>query len=245
MRWRAAGALLAAAALTLTACAGAPAAPRVTTVFAAASLQGAFTRLAGLDPSLRVRFSFEGSSSLVDQLAGGARADVLATADERTMRRAVDGELVTGTPAAFATNHLVLVTPPGNPARVTGLDSSLAGRKLVVCSGGVPCGTATRTLASRLGVRLTPVSEEQKVTDVLGKVTSGEADAGVVYRTDAAAAGARVETMAIPGAEKVVNRYLVAAVAGAPDAGGARRFVELVRSERGRQVLASYGFGAP
>lgn len=212
------------------------------TVFAAASLKGAFTDIAALDPGLSVQFSFEGSSTLVDQLAGGARADVLATADEATMNRAHTAGLLDGEPTNFASNHLVLVVPTGNPGGITGLDASLEGRKLVVCAPAVPCGAASVQLAQRLGVALKPVSQEQKVTDVLGKVGSGEADAGLVYVTDARSAAGRVDVVEVPGSEAVVNRYPIAALKDAPDAAGARRFVELVASERGREVLQRYGF---
>lgn len=219
-----------------------PGGPQRLTVFAAASLKGAFTDIAALEPGLGVRFSFEGSSTLVDQLAGGARADVLATADEATMARAREAGLLAGEPTIFASNHLVLVVPTGNPGRVTGLDASLDGRKLVVCAPAVPCGAASAQLAQRLGVALKPVSQEQKVTDVLGKVGSGEADAGLVYVTDARGAAGRVDVVEVPGSEAVVNRYPIAALKDAPAAAGAHRFVELVGSERGREVLRRYGF---
>jgi len=219
------------------------------TVFAAASLKGAFTKIGlsfeGERPGVKVAFNFDGSSALVDQLAAGAPADVLATADEKNMTRAVDAKVVSGTPRVFATNVLTLVVPAGNPARITGLDASLAGKKLVICAVGVPCGNATETLAKNLGATLKPVSTEQKVTDVLGKVTSGEADAGIVYTTDAAAAGDKVQAVAIPGSEKVVNRYPVAATAAAKDAGLAAAFADYVTGEQGRAVLAEFGFGAP
>ena len=246
--------------LALAGCTGAPApgpsggasggsAGETLTVFAAASLKGAFGKIGlgfeGERPGVKVTFTFDGSSTLVDQLAGGASADVFAAADEQTMARATSGKLVTGTPRIFATNVLTLVVPAGNPARITGLDASLAGKKLVICAAAVPCGAATQRLAQNLGVTLQPVSTEQKVTDVLGKVTSGEADAGIVYATDAASAGETVVSVAIPGSEKVVNRYPVATTPGAKDSGLAAAFVDYVTGERGQATLAEFGFGAP
>ncbi|MDN5572127.1 MAG: molybdate ABC transporter substrate-binding protein [Propionibacteriaceae bacterium] len=231
-----------------TSTAGAPstAAERTLTVFAAASLKGAFTDLgdafAAANPGVTVRFSFEGSSTLVDQLAGGAPADVFASADELNMTRAVDAGLVVGTPAIFAANVLTLVVAPGNPEGITGLDASLEGHKLVVCAVGVPCGNATKTLAENLGVTLTPVSQEQKVTDVLGKVTSGEADAGVVYTTDARSAGDKVTTVVIPGSDEVVNRYPIAVTTEASEAALAGSFIDFVTGDPGQQVLGDYGF---
>lgn len=220
--------------LALTGCGGGSGGS--TTVFAAASLGAAFEEVAdGSD----VSFSFDGSSGLVDQLAGGAPADVLATADERTMDRAVGLGLVAGEPTMFATNRLVLVTPPDNPAGITGLES-LDGAKLVVCAPDVPCGDASARLARRAGVALHPVSEETKVTDVLGKVTAGEADAGLVYLTDARAAGDAVQLIEVPGADAETNTYWIAAVTGG-DADRAREFIELVRGSEG--ALERHGFG--
>ncbi len=243
----------AAAALVLAGCAGpAPAASgtRTTvTVFAAASLNRAFdevgTQFRAQHPGVDVTFSYLGSAELVDQLRGGAPADVFASADEATMAKAADAGLLAGPATVFATNTLVLIAPAGNPAHVTGLDGSLAGRKLVVCAPQVPCGAATRTLARHLGVTLRPVSEEQKVTDVRGKVESGEADAGIVYTTDAQQAGAKVVTIALPGTERVVNRYPIGVTAHARQPEAARAFVAFVTSASGRDILARYGFGAP
>ncbi len=245
-------ALALAATLALAACGGAeedaPAGGELT-VFAAASLSTVYTDLAGLfaeqHPGAEVRFSFAGSSDLVAQLAAGAPADVLATADEQTMDRAVAEGVVEGEPTVVASNVLTLVTPAGNPAGVTGLDGSLDGAALVVCAPQVPCGAATATLADRLGLTLDPVSEEGSVTDVLGKVTTGQADAGLVYASDAAGAGDAVEVVPLDGAEEVVNRYPVAVVASAGDPELAAAWVELVRGEEAQQLFADAGFGAP
>lgn len=219
------------------------------TVFAAASLTSAFTEIAGdleqADPGIRVRLSFDGSSGLVDQIAGGAPSDVLASADTRTMDRAVEQGLIAGEPTLFATNELTLITPPGNPAGVTGLDASLEGTRLVVCAEAVPCGSAARDLAATAGIALRPVSEEVSVSDVRGKVVSGEADAGIVYATDAAAAGDRVERVAIAGAATRPNRYPIAVLARAADPALAQSFIDAVVAAEGRSVLTAAGFGPP
>lgn len=251
-------AALAASGLVLVGCTApsgqtaAPTTPATRTkvvVFAAASLNKAFEQV-GVEyrkthTTTDLTFSFLGSQDLLAQLEGGAAADVFAPADETTMRAAVEKTLVAGTPAIFATNTLVLITPAGNPAGITGLDASLDGRKLVVCAPAVPCGAATRTLSAQLGVTLAPVSEEQKVTDVRGKVEAGEADAGVVYATDAKQAGDKVTTIAIPGAEQVVNRYPIVVTAKAKQPAEAKAFVDFVTSEAGQSILATYGFGRP
>lgn len=210
-------------------------------VFAAASLARSFQDLAA-GTGLEAQFSFDGSNSLVDQLVGGAPADVFASADSTTMERAVADGVVAGDPVRFATNVLVLVTPAGNPAGITGLDASLDGTKLVVCAPQVPCGRATAALAAGLGAVLEPVSEEGNVTDVLGKVTSGEADVGIVYATDAAGAGGDVETFQVPGADGHINEYWIASVTDG-DRGRAAAFIELVTSAAGQSALADHGFG--
>lgn len=238
---------LAAVLLVFTACSAdgddAPAADAgdtiTATVFAAASLSASFEEIAeGTD----VNFSFDGSSGLVDQLAGGAPADVFASADQRNMDRALEHGLISGEPSKFATNYLVLVTPAGNPAGVTGMDASLDDAKLVVCAPEVPCGGATERLAETLDVTLSPVSEETSVTNVLGKITSGEGDAGLAYLTDATGAGDEVEIVDVPEAEGDPNTYWIAAVEGG-DTEQAQAFIDLIMNSQ--DVLASYGFGAP
>lgn len=179
----------------------------------------------------------------MDQLSGGAPADVFASADQANMDRAVEAGLIDGNPVQFATNYLVLITPADNPAGVMGLDASLADAKLVVCAPEVPCGAATQRLAEATGVTLAPVSEETKVTDVLGKVTSGEADAGLVYATDATGAGDAVKVIEVPGADKDPNTYWVARVAGAKHPQAADAFIAALTGDEGRRVLTEAGFG--
>lgn len=190
-------------------------------------------------------YSFDGSAALVDQLAAGAPADVLVTADTATMTRSVDAGLVDPRPTAFATNVLVLITPAGNPAQITGLDDSLSGKKLVVCAHGVPCGTATKRFADAHGIALRPVSEETKVTDVLGRVTSGEADAGIVYATDARRASDKVVTFALPGAEAQRVTYWAGIVATSHRKDDAAAFIASLTSPATQQRLVGLGFGTP
>lgn len=117
--------------------------------------------------------------------------------------------------------------------------------KLVVCAQGVPCGNATKQLADKLGVTLSPVSEEQKVTDVRAKVESGEADAGLVYATDAKAAGDKVEIIEIARANEVVNSYPIALTVSTKNKEAGQKFIDSVLSEKGQAVLKKYGFSAP
>lgn len=220
------------------------------TVFAAASLNAAFTELAGTfeaaNPDARVVLNFAGSSDLVTQLVEGAPADVFASADTKNMTKLTDASLVAGTPVTFATNTLTIAVPPGNPAEVTSFaDLARPGVKTVVCAAQVPCGAATVTLERATGVTLKPVSEESSVTDVLGKVESAEADAGLVYRTDVIGAGDKVEGIDFPESSEAVNTYPIAAVAASRNASVAAAFVDYVTGAVGKKTLHSAGFGTP
>ncbi|WP_051036611.1 molybdate ABC transporter substrate-binding protein [Nocardia otitidiscaviarum] len=220
------------------------------TVFAAASLQHVFTELGAryesAHPGTAVEFSFAGSSTLAAQLEQGAPADVFASANPANMDKAVRSGRITETSTTFATNTLTIVTPPGNPAGIATLaDLSRPDLRLVVCAPQVPCGAATRTVTAAAGVAITPVSEESAVTDVLAKVTTGQADAGLVYVTDAASAGDRVVTVPFPEAAAAVNSYPIAVVADAPNPERAREFLDLVTGPEGRKLLAEAGFGSP
>ena len=217
------------------------------TVLAAASLQKAFEEIEKTvekdNPGLDVTFDFQGSQDLVASLAGGDSADVLATANNSTMKTAADQKLV-GSQTEFATNVLTLIVPKGNPKKITGLDSSLEGANLVICAPEVPCGEATKKLAEAQGITLKPVSEEQKVTDVRGKVESGEADAGIVYTTDAAAAKDKADKIDIPDGG-VINHYPIAPTAKPDNPAGAQVFIDAVTGKTGQEILAKHGFGKP
>jgi molybdate transport system substrate-binding protein len=220
------------------------------TVFAAASLKGTFTTIGQqfetAHPGTKVSFSFAGSSDLVTQLQQGAPADVFASADTTNMIKVVTDKLVAGPPVNFATNTLEIAVPPDNPARVTSFaDLSKPGVKLVVCAPQVPCGAAAKKIETVTDTTLAPVSEENAVTDVLGKVESGEADAGLVYVTDVRAAGDKVKGIAFEESRQAVNTYPVAALAGSRNADLAREFVQLVTGVQGQRVLAAAGFATP
>lgn len=220
------------------------------TILAAASLSEAFGELGGrlerARPGLTVRFSFAASSTLAAQVTEGAPADVLATADERTMGIAAQAGALAGKPVVFARNTLVIAVPTGNPAGVaSSADLARPGVKVALCAPPVPCGAAAARALDAAGLEVTPVTWERDVKAVLAKVMLGEVDAGLVYSTDARAAGERVVTIPFPEAALARNPYLIAIVKGAPHPGAARAFVELVVSDTGRAVLAEAGFDAP
>lgn len=223
---------------------------RTVTVFAAASLKSPFAELGAMfqreNPGTTVTYNFAGSSDLVAQLSQGAPGDVLATADSATMSAAVDAGLVSGAPADFAANVLTIVTSRGNPKNINAFaDLATPGLAVVVCAPQVPCGSAAERVEQITGVALRPVSEESAVTDVLGKVATGQADAGLVYVTDARAAGDTVDTVPIPEAAGVVNTYPIAVLAASDNQTDARRFVELVTGPGGQKAIAAAGFITP
>jgi len=267
MRIRATAALLTVAALALAGCAATPAEPGTTappessstldgelTIFAAASLSGAFDQLAAdfeaANPDVVIQaISYDGSSVLATQLLEGAQADMFASADERNMAKVTDAGLAEDA-EAFATNTLEIAVAPGNPAGIEGLDSLADGAAsepltVVLCAAEVPCGNASKTLIEAAGITVTPASEEQNVTAVLSKVKTGEADAGLVYRTDVIAAGSDVEGIEIANADDAVNVYPLVPLADAPNPEVAAAFVEYVLSPAGQKVLTEFGFGAP
>lgn len=224
------------------------------TVYAAASLSGAFdelaTRFEALHPAVRVApITYDGSSVLATQIIEGAPADVFASADRRNLARVDDAGLLDGEPEVFATNVLEIAVRPGNPLGIDGLDdladTASADPLVVMCAPEVPCGTAAATLLDAAGVTVTPTSEEQNVSAVLTKVRSGEADAGLVYVTDIAAAAGAVDGVPIDEADAATNDYPLAALADAANPEAARAFVAFVRSPVGAEVLSAFGFGPP
>lgn len=218
------------------------------TISAAASLKAAFDRLAAdfeaQNPGVDVLpISYDGSSTLATQIIEGAAVDVFASADQKNMAKVTDASLATD-PEPFATNVLTLVVPSGNPGGVTGLaDLANPDLDVVLCAAEVPCGAASATLLSNAGVQASADSYEQSVTAVLTKVAGGEADAGLVYVTDAKSS-TDVETVATEGADAVVNTYPIVALTGSKNPDAAAAFVAYVLSDDGQSVLRALGFGA-
>jgi molybdate transport system substrate-binding protein len=232
--------------LALAACGSDPGSRTKLRVLAAASLTDSFTELEKTyekaHPDVDVIVSFDSSAILVEQLSQGLDADVLATADEKSMDRAGAAGVISGTPATFATNTLVIVTPRGNPARVANLED-LADATFAVCVPAAPCGDAARRLFALDHFAGRPTTEEENVKGVLTKVTSGEIDAGLVYASDARSAGDEVEVVPAANASEVVNVDPIAAVKGTENQAAARDWIALVTGRRGQKVLAEHGFG--
>lgn len=237
-------------AASLTPTATTPVRSGTITVYGAASLTKTFTELAtrfeAANPRTTIQTSFAGSADLVTQITAGAPADVFASADTKNMTKLQDAGLIDGTPVDFATNVLEIAVPPGNPASITSFaDLAKPGVTTVICAPAVPCGAAAVSIEKATGVRLSPVSEESAVTDVLGKVASGEADAGLVYVTDVKGAGSTVKGVTFPESAQAVNTYPIATLKAGKNAKLASAFVAFVTGTTGRSVLAAAGFGAP
>ena len=217
------------------------------TVYAAASLTTTFEQIGEefeqQHDGVRVEFSFGGSSDLVAQIQEGAPADVFASADTANMDKLTAEDLQAADPQSFASNSLEIAVPPDNPAGIASFaDLAESGVNVVVCAPEVPCGAATQKVEDVSGVDISPVSEEQSVTDVLAKVTSGEADAGVVYVTDVKAAGDDVKGVTFPESSEAVNTYPIVALKDAADPDVAQEFVDLVLSDTGQGILEEAGF---
>ena len=251
------------AALLLTACGGgtssagsstttssAPKESGTLTVLAAASLTTSFTKLKtefeAAHPGVTVKVTYDGSSTLVQQITNGAAADVFASADTANMDKITKAGLNDGTPQLFAKNKLEIAVPPSNPKNIAKFaDLAKPGTVVVVCADAVPCGAAALKIEQATGVTITPASKETAVTGVLSKVESGDADAGLVYITDVNSAGGKVKGIAFAEADKAINNYPITVLKNAPQSALAKEFVDFVRGDQGRKELTAVGFQMP
>lgn len=220
------------------------------TVFAAASLTDVLTGMGdafeAAHPDATVDATFGPSGGLVTQITEGAPADVIATAATSNMEDLIDADALAGDPTTFATNALAIAVPPGNPGSVAGLED-FARDDLVIalCGEKVPCGRFARQALDGMGIEPAIDSNEEDVRALLAKIEADEVDAGIVYRTDVAAAGDAVEGVAIPDAQNVTATYPIAVTAEAANPVGARAFIAFVLSDEGQAALAEAEFGPP
>lgn len=214
------------------------------TVYAAASLTDVFPKI-----DSRQKFSFAASNTLAQQIRQGAPADVFASADMANPQ-ALYSDRICSKPAVFATNKLVVVYPKSNPADVrTVFDLRRPGVKVVIARQGVPVGNYTRQILRNLGmsaaVLANVVSQEPDVRSVLAKVALGEADAGFVYRTDAATVKNDVGVIKLPAWSQPPVRYGICVVSSSSHKTDARAFITRVLAKAGRARLTAAGFGVP
>ena len=214
------------------------------TVFAAASLSDAFETIGAefeaAHPGVDVILNFAGSQTLATQILEGASADVFASADSVQMERVLSGSSLTARPSVFARNRMSIVVAGGNPHRISGLmDLERSGLKVVLGAPEVPVGRYAAAVLARAGVSVSAASLEADVRSVLAKVALGEADVGIVYRSDVATSGGDVEAVAIPPEVNIVAEYPIVAIN--QDSDIAQEFVEFVLSKRAAAHLAEAG----
>jgi molybdate transport system substrate-binding protein len=246
-------AVLAVAALVLAGCGGddepsggSTATPGELKVFAAASLTAAFTEIGEQFTTAngtKVVFNFAGSQALATQIQQAAPADVFASADTANMDKVTD---LVATPQNFASNQLQIVVEKGNPEHVQRLeDLANPDLKVVLAAPDVPAGRYAAESLAKAGVAVEPVSEEDNVKAVVTKVSLGEADAGIVYVTDVAAGGDKVEGVGIPEELNVLATYPIATVKASKAQDQARAFMGQVLGAEGQQILKANGFLPP
>jgi molybdate transport system substrate-binding protein len=234
--------------LAVSGCSSPAAVNGTVTVYAAASMQPTFdalkTTFEAKYPGTKVTFNYAGSQALATQLKEGASADVFVSANDAQMKVVTDAGLASGESKVFATNQLTIAVPPDNPASITSFqDLTKPGLKLVVCQDTVPCGAATKKIETATGITLKPVSQEDAVTKVMVKVRTGEADAGLVYKTDVIAAGDAVKGIEFAESSKAINSNSIVLLKNAPNSAAGQAWVTLITSAEGQKVLTDAGFG--
>jgi molybdate transport system substrate-binding protein len=219
------------------------------TVFAAASLTGAFTQLGKQFQAAHkgdtVKFSFGPSSGLEAQITSGAPADVFASASPANMQGVVAAGDASH-PQNFAKNTMEVAVPPDNPAGVTSV-SDLAKKsvKVALCQPQVPCGAVAAEVFKNAGVTVQPVTLQPDVKSVLTQVETNNVDAGMVYVTDVMAAGSKVKGVTIPASEDASTLYPIATISSSTHKSIAQAFVAYVLSPAGQHVLSAAGFEKP
>ena len=196
------------------------------------------------NPDITIAFNFASSSDLALQISQGLPADVFASADVKNMAKVTDAGLLHGQPVAFATNSLEIVVEKGNPLFVDSLAQlATPGLLFVTCPIEVPIGGYTAEVLRNAGVTVTPASLEENVKGILTKVALGEADAGIVYRTDILAAGNSVTGVPIADNVNVTTKYLVGALRDSQNQDASQRFIIFLSSEQGQKIFSQFGFG--
>jgi molybdate transport system substrate-binding protein len=221
-------------------------------VFAASSLTAAFTALGKqfetAHPGTKVNLDFDSSTILAQQIQDTpGKADVFASADQKNMRKLQDSGEVTSSPTVFAKNQMEIAVEPGNPKHVkTVADLAQPNLTVVLCASEAPCGKYADQLLDQNNVNVTPKSRELNASATLGKVSSGDADAAIVYVTDVKGAGQDVAGVVIPSSQNVVATLPIAALKNSKNATLAGEWVDFVTSSTSEQTLQQqYGFLAP
>ncbi len=221
------------------------------TISAAASLTDSFTALAKQfrrdNTGIKVRLNFGSSQTLVTQIQAGAPTDILASADLTSIEKLVTSGNVVVAPKVFARNSMAIAVKPGNPKSVRSVADLATLQFVALCGKTVPCGVYAASVLTRAGVSLieSKVTRGIDVKSTLSAVTTGDADAAIVYRTDVLAAKSTVVGIEIPAAQNVKAMYGIAPLRGTKSVTNAKAFIDFVLSEKGWQILKTYGFERP
>lgn len=234
--------------------------PVTLNVFAAASLTDAFTEIGNnfqtANPNVTVIFNFGGSQTLRTQIEEGAPADVFASANAKEMDALVAGSFVMAEASqVFLSNRLVVILPVDNPAGIDSLeDLAASGIKIVLAAEEVPVGRYSREALDKMNgtfgsdfkdkVLANVVSNEDNVKQVVAKIQLGEADAGIVYTSDAVAAP-ELKTIEIPNEMNIIAKYPIAPLVESANAELAQAFIAYVLSDEGQAILQKWGFASP
>jgi len=221
------------------------------TVSAAASLSNAYTKLGKqfekANPSIKVRFNFASTSSLVSQIQSGAPSDVFAAADLTSFDKLLASGNVVRSPKVFARNSMQLIVKRSNPLGISSVSDLAKATIVSLCAKAVPCGVYAETVLSRYGVILpeSRISRGVDATATLNAVSTGDADAAIVYATDALSAKKSVSIINIPVGKNVTAMYGIGTIRGSKSSKQAEAFVQFVVSPAGQKVLKAFGFLAP
>ena len=219
-------------------------------VFAASSLTEVLPELADAfdaeHPEAKITFSFGSSSDLATQVLEGAPVDIFVSADDSNMQKVVEGGEAVSVPTTFASNTFEIIVAKGNPFGIASV-ADLANPDLIVinCVETAPCGKGAVAILDNAGIKVTPKSYEEKVKGVVTKVTSGEADAGIVFVTDVLAAGDTASGVEIPADINVLSNYLMVVTKSSSHYELAQAFIDFIAGNAGQTILARFGFLAP
>ena len=221
------------------------------TVSAAASLSKAYTELGKqfekANPSIRVRFNFASTSSLVSQIQSGAPTDVFAAADLASFDKLLASGNVVKSPKVFARNSMQLIVKRSNPLGISSVTDLAKASVVSLCAKTVPCGVYAATVLSRYGVVIaeSKITRGVDATATLNAVSTGDADAAIVYATDALSAKKSVSIISIPVGKNVTAMYGIGTIRGSKNSKQAEAFMQFVLSPAGQKGLKTFGFLVP
>jgi molybdate transport system substrate-binding protein len=224
-------------------------------VSAAASLTNALREVAGqfekTHPGARIVCNFAASGVLLQQMAQGAPVDVFAAADQETMNRAQEKNLIVpGSRKNFVSNRLVLIAPVDSKLALRGLKDLTRPEVKRVAVGNpatVPAGRYAKEALVQAGLwdQLSPrFIVAESVRQVLDYVSRGEVDAGLVYETDAAIARGKVKVIQTV-TEPIPILYPLAVTVATDKKALAQEFMDFVLSPPAQEIFRRFGFGKP